>query len=568
MIPLPTSSRSKPNLHFSPEETPSMSPSSSTDLENRDLRSPLIPPAKKSEPDEKQMLCIDDALQRYCGEFGSWQLKHFVLTSLAWALEAFHTMVMIFADRQPEWRCINDRCLAATAAASGGRSVCWLEPGSWEWIGGNGSSTVAEWGLVCDQKYKVGLVQSLFFGGCMIGAGIFGHLSDSVLGRKGSLTVVCILNAVFGCLTALAPDFWTYTLLRLLTGFSTGGVGLCAFVLATEPIGPSKRGFAGMSTFYFFSSGIAILSGVAYLFQSWRQLYIASSIPSILYLLLVIPFLSESPRWFLIRAKTNEALQIMRNIAETNGKNLPESVGIAVDEEANQNKNSAHNTHHKVAESGPEKEEEREAITGSLISVLRSPVTRIRLLLSVVINFLCSVVYYGLSLNVVNLQTNLYLNVFLNAVAELPAYLLTAILLDKFGRKPLAIGTMWFSGLFCIIGSLMGGFGIWKVVRMVCGILGIFGMAGTYNLLFIYTVELFPTVVRNAALGCATQAAQMGAILTPYVVVLGGGLPFAVFGICGLMGGLLAFFLPETLNRPLYDTMGGMEDAENAFIAA
>ncbi|PSR96315.1 Organic cation/carnitine transporter like [Actinidia chinensis var. chinensis] len=514
-----------------------------------DLRSPLIPQAKASDP-ERQKLCIDDMLQKHCGEFGMWQLKHFVLTSLAWALEAFHTMVMIFADREPAWRCLDPACLA------GAGSVCGLEPGSWEWIGGPGSSTVAEWGLVCGQKYKVGLVQSLFFGGCMIGAGIFGHLSDSVLGRKGSLTVVCILNAVFGCLTALAPDFWTYALLRLLTGFSTGGVGLCAFVLATEPVGPSRRGVAGMSTFYFFSCGIALLSFVAFVFSSWRSLYIASSIPSILFLVVILPFISESPRWFLIRGKADKALKIMKNIAKTNGKHLPDGVSIALDEDTRENQNK------ELAEG---QGKEVEAISGSLIDVIRSRLTRVRLFLSVAINFLCSVVYYGLTLNAVNLGTNLYLNVFLNAVAEMPAFLLTAVLLDRFGRKPLAIGTLWFSGFFCLVGCLVGGSGTWKVVRMVCGILGIFGMAGTYNLLFIYTVELFPTVVRNMALGCATQAAQMGAILTPFVVVLGGRLPFMVFGMCGVLGGLLAFCLPETLNRPLYDTMGGMEEGENSF---
>ena len=105
---------------------------------------------------------------------------------------------------------------------------------------------------------------------------------------------------------------------------------------------------------------------------------------------------------------------------------------------------------------------------------------------------------------------------------------------------------------------------MWKVVRMVCGVLGIFGMGGTYNFLFIYTMELFPTVVRNAALECATQATQMGAILAPFVVVLGGGLPFAVFGVCGIVGGALTFYLPETLNQPLYDTIAGMMDGEQS----
>ncbi len=248
-------------------------------------------------------------------------------------------------------------------------------------------------------------------------------------------------------------------------------------------------------------------------------------------------------------------MKLMQKIAKSNGKHLPDGVMLALDEETNKDSN--------FEQSCKEQLETKEAISGSLIDVIKSPITRVRLILAVAINFMCSVVYYGLSLNVVNLKTNLYLNVLLNAVAEMPAFTITAVLLDKFGRKPLSIGTLWFSGIFCFLGSIVRNDGIWKVVRMVCGVLGIFGMAGTYNLLFIYTTELFPTVVRNAALGCATQAAQMGAILAPFVVVLGGGLPFFVFAVCGTVGGILAFYLPETLNRPLYDTMAGMEGGES-----
>lgn len=391
---------------------------------------------------------------------------------------------------------------------------------------------------------------------CMFsGAGVFGHLSDSRLGRKGSLTVVCMMNAVFGCLTAFSPNYSTYVVLRMLTGFSTGGVGLCAFVLATEPVGPSKRGAAGMSTFYFFSTGIALLSGIAYIFQTWRALYIASSIPSILFLLIILPFLPESPRWYLVRGKLNEAMKIMRAIAKSNGRHLPDGVVLMLDDEQeNDASNGKQNYKEELAT--------KEAVTGSVIDVIKSPLTRIRLFLAVTINFLCSIVYYGISLNVVNLQTNLYLSVLVNAVAEMPAFTITAVLLDKLGRKPMTIGTLWFSGFFCLLGSLVKNNGIWKIVRMICGVMGIFGVAGTYNLLFIYTTELFPTVVRNAALGCATQAAQLGAILAPLVVVLGGWLPFAVFAACGIIGGLFAFYLPETLNKPLYDTMAGMKEGE------
>ncbi|KAL3638380.1 Organic cation/carnitine transporter 4 [Castilleja foliolosa] len=524
-----------------------MSKNSNPVLSEPDLRSPLLEleATVPHKPEPVERLCIDDMLSKYCDEFGRWQMKHFILTSMAWALEAFHTMVVIFADQEPAWRCSGAGCSA------GAKSVCEIEPGSWEWVGGPGRSTVAEFGLICSEKYKVGLVQAMFFAGCMIGAGVFGHFSDSKLGRKGSLLVVCILNAIFGCLTSLSPNYFIYALLRLLTGFSTGGVGLCAFVLATEPIGPTKRGLAGMSTFYFFSGGIAILSGISYFFTSWRALYIATSIPSILFLVLILPFVSESPRWYLIRGKTGRAMKIMREIATHNRKCLPENVMLALDEDTN-------NVSDKACD-----ERDQEAVTGSLIDVLRCPLTRVRLFLAIAINFFCSIVYYGLSLNVVNLGTNLHLNVFLNSVAEMPAFLLTALLLDRFGRKPLSIGTQWFSGAFCVVGFCLKGYGVWKTVRMVCGVLGIFGMAATYNLLFIYTVELFPTVVRNAALGSATQAAQMGAILAPLIVVLGERIPFLVFGACGITGGVLAFMLPETLNRPLYDTMAGMEEGES-----
>ncbi|XP_061351014.1 organic cation/carnitine transporter 4-like [Gastrolobium bilobum] len=518
--------------------------SSESDGRDPEFRSPLLPPEK---------LCIDEMLQKYCGEFGRWQLKHFVLTSLAWALEAFHTMVMIFADREPKWRCLDSAVgLGCDPAA---KSVCRFEPGSWEWVGETASSTVYEWGLVCGDKFKVGLVQAVFFGGCMIGAGIFGHLSDSFLGRKGSLTVVCILNTIFGILTSLSPNYWSYFILRLLTGCSTGGVGLCAFVLATEPVGPAMRGAAGMSTFYFFSTGIALLSGIAYIFPTWRSLYIASSIPSLLFILTILPFISESPRWYLVRGRIKEAMKIMSTIATSNGNHLPQGVLLTLDEEPSTSSLSPSSSSSETSCH----DKDSKPVTGTLVDVIRSPITRTRLVLAVVINFLCSVVYYGLSLNVVNLETNLHLNVILNAVAEMPAYMITAMLLDRLGRKPLTIGTLWFSALFCFIGSLIRNVGVWKGVRMVCGILGIFGMAGTYNLLFIYTAELFPTVVRNAALGCATQAAQMGAILAPVIVVLGGWWPFIVFALCGFVGGLFAFYLPETLNQPLYDTLTGME---------
>lgn len=148
-----------------------MSKSSSVDQnllgDRNDLRSPLIPSIGVDGYLKQKKVTMDQMLEKYCGDFGWWQFSHFVLTSFAWALEGIHTMVMIFADREPAWRCLPNRLCDSTA-----KSVCGLEPGSWEWTGGAASSTVSEFGLICGQKYKVGLVQSLFFAACMIGTSV------------------------------------------------------------------------------------------------------------------------------------------------------------------------------------------------------------------------------------------------------------------------------------------------------------------------------------------------------------------------------------------------------------
>ncbi|CAI9756929.1 unnamed protein product [Fraxinus pennsylvanica] len=89
-----------------------------------------------------------------------------------------------------------------------------------------------------------------------------------------------------------------------------------------------------MSTFCFFSGRIAILSGIAYIFQLWRSLYIASSIPSILFVAIILPFLSESPRWCLIRERMSQAMKTMHRIAIPIGNHLPDGTILALDEEA------------------------------------------------------------------------------------------------------------------------------------------------------------------------------------------------------------------------------------------
>lgn len=318
-------------------------------------------------------------------------------------------------------------------------------------------------------------------------------------------------------------------------------MGTTAFLLATEPVGPSHRAAVGMSVFYFFSAGIIGIAALAAALPfSWRALYVASSLPTLAFVVLVLPFLSESPRWYLIRRRPEDALRVLRSIAKANSRPFPNNVSLVLD-------------------SG----ETEDNVSSSIVDVIRSQVTRPRLVLSVITSFFCSLVYYGLTLNAVNLDTDLYMSVIINSAAEMPAFTIATFLIGRFGRRWLTVSTMWFSGAFCVAGAAAAV----AVVRMGCGVIGIFAIAATYNLLLVYTSELFPTTVRNAALGCVQQAEQVGAVVAPMVVVMGGRAPFLILGVCGLVGGALALYMPETRDQHMYDTMAGMEDGEKEAVA-
>ncbi|KAK8648086.1 hypothetical protein V6N13_128848 [Hibiscus sabdariffa] len=47
--------------------------------------------------------------------------------------------------------------------------ICGSTARTWEWVGGNTTSTVAEWNLICDRNFLAVIPTSLFFIGTILG---------------------------------------------------------------------------------------------------------------------------------------------------------------------------------------------------------------------------------------------------------------------------------------------------------------------------------------------------------------------------------------------------------------
>lgn len=51
--------------------------------------------------------------------------------------------------------------------------------------------------------------------------------------------------------------------------------------------------------------------------------------------------------------------------------------------------------------------------------------------------------------------------------------------------------------------------------------LGKFGVTSPFSMLYVFTAELYPTLVRNMAVGITSMASRVGSIIAPYFVYLG-----------------------------------------------
>ncbi|KAL3882128.1 hypothetical protein ACJMK2_028499 [Sinanodonta woodiana] len=397
---------------------------------------------------------------------------------------------------------------------------------------------VSQVNLVCDDIYLLSLANMLYFAGVFFGAFIFGFFSDRI-GRKKTIYVSFILMLVSTVVLTWAPNYAAYVSLRFLVGASASGIFLTAFVIGMELVGPSKRMWAGFGNQYFFSIGLLVVGGTAYAVRDWKYIELITGCSCALYL----PywwFIPESPRWLLSKGRIEEAEAILHKAAKVNKATLPQKIF---------DKDSLNSN---VAD-------------GKLWNLFSSRVLLLRTLIIFFNWMIVSMVYFGLSLNTGNLGGDFYLNFIISGLVEFPAHTLCILLLNRLGRKKLHCGSMLLGGIGCIctIFTVLYGGDELQPLTVTLAMIGKLGSSAAFGIIYIFSAELFPTVVRNSSIGASSCCARIGGMVAPYITALGRlvggdfgrGLPLMVFGAASVAAGLLSLFLPETLNRNLPETI-------------
>ncbi|KAI8471458.1 MAG: major facilitator superfamily domain-containing protein [Monoraphidium minutum] len=510
-----------------------------------DEAAPDAPAACEPAACEQRGLTYDQALEQYVGGLGRGQIINFVLAALTWLPGGVLVLLLVFSLGSPaagrDWECTDASdaaCAAALAGPAPAAALCELERGQWRWTR-PGDTLVAQFDLICHDAWKAQVANSFFFVGYGLGAGAFGQLSDRA-GRKACMFSATAISALFTAAGAVCRSYWPWLVMRLLAGVGAAGSGLGAYVLATEAIGARWRGAFGILSQLFFIGGEFLLVVVSVLFTTWRAQAAATAVLCAS-LMLLWPLLPESGRWLLAHGRADEAMKVLERLARLNGTRPPGRPLAA-------------------GGGGGGAGGGAPAPRLTLWMALRDwHIARRFWVLSFAWAVMC-LAYYGISFALGSLGGSLRASFMLSAAAELPSYLLAAWAIDRWGRHNTMACFLLLGGAGCAGCGLAAGGG-----RMALAALGKLGVSGAFAIASIYTSELFPTLIRTSVLGAENQAARVGAIAAPFIILAGeagGGDaargPFLAMGGAALLAGLLVFTLPETLGTPLPDTMEDM----------
>ena len=400
------------------------------------------------------------------------------------------------------------------------------------------STLIEEFQLVCEKSSSRVIVNVTYMIGCVVGCYLFGWISDT-FGRIKALILGILLVSLAGSGGALcsgAGGVYAFAATRFICGIGAMATFMVSFVLIVEHVGFKYSYMAGLLIDIPFALGEVLLGVEAYFIRDWRTLQIVAYLPMLL-LLLIFWTVPESVRWLLAKGEIKKAKQIVEKIAKTNGQPISDHIFPNLN-----NKNVSDLTNFKIWD------------------ILRSKTLTLRILNMSLQWFSITMCYYGLSFASTSLSRDIFMNFLLSVAIEIPAYILCLFMINYCGRRPVLSFCQIFSGLACMCSAILMEYETpaLDTLRLLCSLVGKFGEAAASGLVYLYTAELFPTVMRNRAVGFCAFVGKLGGITTMVLELLKDfwlPAPVMIMGVSATLAGICALSFPETAGEKLPDTI-------------
>ncbi|CAH2268512.1 jg3772 [Pararge aegeria aegeria] len=479
----------------------------------------------------------DDALANLIGHFGRWQFLVIATVSLVKLSSGWVQMAIIFLTPNLVYWC---KDFGDNSSRVGENMTCYADCAEYGYDSAPFENTIiTQWGLVCERTWMASFAQMVLQLGVLLGSVMFGFLSDRY-GRKYTFLVSITSVIVTGFAVSFPPDYITFTVLRFLLGVATSGTMVISFVIVMETVGSKYREICGCLFQIPFLVGHITIPLFAYYYRSWDTYSLAMAVPPLIYLGYFF-VLSESPRWLVSVGKVEQATKIVTKAAAMNG------LATTKIEE----------TLKKMSEDIQDKSTASKPNYGDLFR----PGLLLKTLASTTIWMIAGFTYYGFNQYVSQTSPDPFLTVATVGAIQVPAILTSVWLLKHIGRKA-ACATFLALGGLCVLtlGVIPDTF--WMTLTLGC--IGVSCVSIVCTCIYIYTSELFPTVVRNMGMGACSTSMRVGSMIAPFVSDLSKTVPWmptVIFGLAPLVGALVCLLLPETKGTALPDSIKDVKDS-------
>ncbi|KAK3099008.1 hypothetical protein FSP39_025214, partial [Pinctada imbricata] len=417
------------------------------------------------------------------------------------------------------------------------------------------STIMSDWNLVCDKDYMVDLSSTIYMAGSAAGALFLTPFAD-VFGRKYIILSFLIIQGAIGFGTAFADDYILFTVLRFFIGLLNMPIALTVYNYIAEMFPASHRSYPAVGINCSWGVGLILLAVFGYFIRDWRILQMVISLPNFI-TIVYFCFLPESIPWLVSKKKYTEVKKTAKFAAKVNGKTLPDSL---FDPQYDSDTEFSEPPHSSDELYGGGDTAQQKKYT--ILDLFRTPRIRRYTLVMFYLWLADSLSYFGVLFATPQLHGNQFLNLGISGAVEIPSLIICMLAIDWIGRKKPIIFFLLLSGVMNIAtifvpATTESGVDL-TPLQITLAMIGKFGITGAYSISYLYSSEIFPTVVRNHAVGLSSFFENLGSITAPLIVYSTStlrNLPLVVFGVLTIVGGFLALLLPETHRRPLPETI-------------
>ena len=202
--------------------------------------------------------------------------------------------------------------------------ITWVLDGLEVTLAGSLAGALKQSPVMHFSNFDVGLANSLYLAGAVLGAVFFGWLTDRI-GRKKLFFITLALYLTATAATALSWGVMSYALFRFLTGAGIGGEYTAINSTIQELVPARYRGWTDLLINGSFWIGAAIGATSAIILldpaligpdHGWRIAYFTGACLGLIVLVMRM-WIPESPRWLMIHGHPEEAETIVGDIEKS-----------------------------------------------------------------------------------------------------------------------------------------------------------------------------------------------------------------------------------------------------------